>query len=192
MARPRSEDKRNAILAAATKVFADKGLSASTASITNAAGLAEGTLFVYFKGKDELINTLYKEIKQDLADFLFAEYPSKGSLRARTKHFWDMYIDWGVENPDQLTLMHKLKVWEGLEPEVRESGKIRFAQLHTLIEGAIADGLFQNVPMDFLIAVLSVQVETTLQFMRHDAAQADLYKEKGFEIFWNGITTKKT
>jgi len=58
MARPKSEEKRSKLLSVATEVFARNGLSASTASITNAAGMAEGTLFVYFKGKDDLINAL--------------------------------------------------------------------------------------------------------------------------------------
>src|SRR5271154_6886511 len=101
MARPKSEEKRNTLLSVAAEVFARNGLSASTASITNAAGLAEGTLFVYFKGKDELINTLYQEIKQDLASAMLSDFPRKGSVRACTQHVWNRYVEWGVKNPEQ-------------------------------------------------------------------------------------------
>ena len=66
MARPKSEDKRNAILSAATEVFAERGLSAATSAISTAAGVAEVPLFTYFKTKDELINALYREIKLEL------------------------------------------------------------------------------------------------------------------------------
>src|SRR5208282_1032371 len=68
MAKPKSEDKRNAILSAAAQVFAERGLGAPTAAITKAAGIAEGSLFTYFKTKDELINALYRELKLELAD----------------------------------------------------------------------------------------------------------------------------
>jgi AcrR family transcriptional regulator len=51
MARPRSEDKRNAILEAATEVVAEQGVSAPTARIAKRAGVAEGTLFTYFENK---------------------------------------------------------------------------------------------------------------------------------------------
>jgi hypothetical protein len=44
MARPRSEDKRNAILNPATQVIAVDGVSAPTARIAKIAGVAEGTL----------------------------------------------------------------------------------------------------------------------------------------------------
>ena len=64
MARPKSEDKRNAILDAATRVFAERGLAAApTSEISRRAGVADGTLFTYFKTKDDLINALYREIK---------------------------------------------------------------------------------------------------------------------------------
>jgi AcrR family transcriptional regulator len=46
MARPRSEDKRNAILEAATRVIVTQGLSAPTALIAEQAGVANGSLFL--------------------------------------------------------------------------------------------------------------------------------------------------
>src|SRR5258708_5790685 len=68
MAKPKSEDKRNAILSAAIQVFAERGLGAPTAAITSAAGIAEGSLFTYFTTKEELINALYRELKLGWAD----------------------------------------------------------------------------------------------------------------------------
>ena len=49
MAKSKSEDKRNALLSAAVQVFAEPGLAAPTAAIMSAAGIAEGSLFTYFK-----------------------------------------------------------------------------------------------------------------------------------------------
>jgi|SRR5271170_638130 len=190
MARPKSEEKRNKLLSAATEVFAKNGLSASTASITNAAGMAEGTLFIYFKGKDELINALYQDIKQDLGEALLAGYPHKGSIRSRIKHIWKRYIEWGTENPDKVAALQKIKVWEGLRPDVQDAVMARFAEIHSLYESAIKEGTFHKVPHDFVMAMLSAQADTAMQFMRQNPKKADLYMDKGFEIFWNGITRK--
>ena len=64
MARPKSDDKREAILQAATRLFAIRGLSATpTSAISNAAGIAEGTLFTYFSTKTDLCNAAYRRIK---------------------------------------------------------------------------------------------------------------------------------
>ena len=71
MARPKSDDKRQAIIAAAIQVFAENGLSATpTSAISKAAGVAEGTLFTYFSTKNELINALYRSFKVELAELL--------------------------------------------------------------------------------------------------------------------------
>lgn len=57
MARPKSEDKKQALLEAATAAFAQSGIAASTSAIARSAGVAEGTLFRYFATKDELLKS---------------------------------------------------------------------------------------------------------------------------------------
>ena len=101
MARLKSEDKRNFILSAATEVFAERGLAAPTAAITAVAGVAEGTLFTYFRTKDELVNALYREIKLELADAMMSGFPRKASVRHRLQHVWNRYVEWGIANEKQ-------------------------------------------------------------------------------------------
>jgi AcrR family transcriptional regulator len=87
VARPRSDDKRNAILDAATRAIAERGLTAApTSEISKQAGVAEGTLFTYFKTKDDLINALYRESKLELADAIMSGFPRKKSVRTRLRH----------------------------------------------------------------------------------------------------------
>jgi len=190
MARPKSEEKHNRLLSVAAQVFAKNGLSAPTAMITSAAGMAEGTLFIYFKSKDDLINALYKEIKNDLWQALLSDYPHKASVRMQIKHVWNKYIDWGMKNPNGMLVLNKIKVWEGLRSDVRDDVTARFSDIYALIDTAINDGTFQNVPQEFVQAIIAAQAETTMHFMRQHSKNAKHYKEKGFEIFWNGITRK--
>ena len=67
MARPRSEDKRNALMAAATRVIVTQGLSAPTAMIAQEAAVSNGSLFTYFETKADLFNQLYLELKAGYA-----------------------------------------------------------------------------------------------------------------------------
>ena len=84
MARPKSDDKRNAILAAATQVVAEQGVGAPTATIARVAGVAEGTLFTYFATKDELLNRLYLELKLELSQAMRTATPLPGSRHSGT------------------------------------------------------------------------------------------------------------
>ncbi|MBA3995405.1 MAG: hypothetical protein C0469_17950 [Cyanobacteria bacterium DS2.3.42] len=104
------------------------------------------------------------------------------------RHVWNNYVDWGAANPDQLIVMHKIKVWEGLKPEVRDALMERFAELHDLTMNVINEGRNKEIPQDFLIAMFSSQAETTMQFCKLNPSESKLYKDKGFEMFWNGVT----
>jgi TetR/AcrR family transcriptional regulator, fatty acid metabolism regulator protein len=56
------EARRRQILAAAIRIFAEHGFFASrTRDIAAAAGVAEGTIYLYFEGKDDLLLTAFRE-----------------------------------------------------------------------------------------------------------------------------------
>ena len=62
-ARARAEPlpKRDAILRAATDVFAERGFfNAQVADVARAAGVAAGTVYLYFKSKDDLLVSIFE------------------------------------------------------------------------------------------------------------------------------------
>ena len=63
--RPRPEPppgpKREAILRAAIDVFAERGFfNAQVADVARAAGVAAGTVYLYFRGKDDLLLSIFE------------------------------------------------------------------------------------------------------------------------------------
>ncbi len=59
-------DKRDAILRAATQVFARRGFfGAQVADIAREAGVAAGTVYLYFHGKDDLLVSLFERAMTD-------------------------------------------------------------------------------------------------------------------------------
>jgi TetR/AcrR family fatty acid metabolism transcriptional regulator len=59
-ARPPVADKREAILRAATRVFARNGyFNSKVADIARAAGVADGTVYLYFKSKEEILRSIF-------------------------------------------------------------------------------------------------------------------------------------
>jgi AcrR family transcriptional regulator len=126
VARPKSEDKRNGILEAATRLFAERGLTAApTSEISKQASVAEGTLFTYFQTKDDLINALYREIKLELADAMMSDFPRKKKVGTRLRHVWDRWVNWGAANPKQRKVLAQLTVSEALTKESRDAAALR-------------------------------------------------------------------
>jgi len=59
-------DKRVLILDAATRVFAERGFfAAQVADIARRAGIAAGTVYLYFRSKDELLINVFDRTMQD-------------------------------------------------------------------------------------------------------------------------------
>jgi TetR/AcrR family fatty acid metabolism transcriptional regulator len=59
-------DKREAILRAAIKVFAQKGyFNSKVADIAKKAGIADGTVYLYFKSKDEILHSIFDRAMEE-------------------------------------------------------------------------------------------------------------------------------
>ena len=59
-------DKRAAILNAATGVFAEKGFfNSKVADIAKAAGVADGTVYLYFKSKEDILHSIFDRSVED-------------------------------------------------------------------------------------------------------------------------------
>jgi AcrR family transcriptional regulator len=192
VARPKSEDKRNAILDAATRVFAERGLTAApTSEISKHAGVAEGTLFTYFKTKDDLINALYREIKLELADAMMSGFPRKKNVRTRLQHVWESYVNWGVKNPKQRRVLAQLQVSGMLSKESIEAGTAPFVEMQNLIHDAIEQHILRaDLPIELISKMLGASAEATMDLIVSKPAMATKYRGGGFEIYWAGIARK--
>ena len=66
MARPRTADKRRRILDAAVSVFARKGYFAARVSdVAKKAGVADGTIYLYFRNKEDILVRLFDEVMSE-------------------------------------------------------------------------------------------------------------------------------
>jgi AcrR family transcriptional regulator len=190
MARAKSDDKKNAILEAATRVFAERGLSAATAAISTEAGVAEGTLFTYFKTKDDLVNALYREIKSELASAMMEEFPRKRGVRARLLHLWDRYVTWGIANGEKQSVLRRIELWDGLSKESKKVGAGPFAEVKAIVEEGEEQGTLRDLPRRFVVATMGALLEAAIELARDDPKRADVYRVAGFEMFWMGIAGK--
>ena len=61
--------KREAILRAGVKVFAEKGFfNSKVADIAREAGIADGTVYLYFKSKDEILHSIFDRAMEEFID----------------------------------------------------------------------------------------------------------------------------
>jgi AcrR family transcriptional regulator len=187
MARPLSSDKRTAILAAAATLVAASGLGAPTAKIARAAGVAEGTLFTYFRDKDTLLNELFLELKRELLLATSAPQAS-GPPVERVRHFWNRYVEWGVSFPRKRRALRQLAVSQNVTQANKMAGRAMFAEIDHVIEKVLARGCLKGFSMDFVGAIMIALAETTIDSIEREPRRSRALTQAGFHAFWNAIT----
>ncbi len=92
----KKEDKKSLVLDAAKKIFAEKGYhSATIAEIANRAGVAEGTIYTYFKNKEDLLFSItrgqFEQIKKVFPDLYHLKDPLR-KLRRFIRFNFNMFL----------------------------------------------------------------------------------------------------
>jgi AcrR family transcriptional regulator len=187
MARPLSEEKRQAILDSAAALVAGQGTGAATAKIAAGAGVAEGTLFTYFASKDELLNELFLDIEADLAKAMLDGYPTDAEPRMRAKHLWDRYLDWGAANPSRRKALRQLKVSDRISEESKKRGEALFCDTKARLKEDLAAHVDPEQVPFYIGVVLDALFESTLEAIAASPGDHERFKKSGFDVFWKGI-----
>ncbi len=99
--RKRAPNKRERILKAAIKVFAKNGFYATRVSeIAKAAGVADGTIYLYFKNKDDVLVTIFEEGIERLLSILREVAKSEEPFENRIQRIIELQLGLMEEQRD--------------------------------------------------------------------------------------------
>lgn len=181
MARPKSEDKRDALMAAAARVIAAQGLSAPTAVIAREAGVSNGSLFTYFETKADLLNQLYLELKTGMAAASLEGLPAKAPLREQFSRIWSNWMRWAMSNPGKRRALAQLDVCDDITHETAAAAHQAMAEVAGVLERARARGPMRDAQMEFVVAIMNSLADATMDFMISDPVKADEHCRAGFD-----------
>jgi AcrR family transcriptional regulator len=184
MARQRSHDKRNAILEAAVRVFAERGLGAATAVIAKEAGVSNGSLFVYFDTKSTLLNELYVWLKTDMQSAALAGVPRDNAMRAQVRHLWDQWIAWAATYPERRKTLALLQVSREITAESHEAAREGQEDLAALLEKVRVEGPMREVPFAFALTLANAIAEAAMDTIIAQPAEAEARSAAAFEAMW--------
>jgi AcrR family transcriptional regulator len=184
MPRPKSDEKRSAILEAATRIIFAQSLSASTAEIAKEAGVANGSLFTYFETKPDLYNQLYLALKAEMARAAMNGLPEDAELREQVFCVWRNWMEWAVAYPEKRRVLAQLDISDAISQETRSAGHKAMIGIAELLERSRANGPMQKVPKRFAFSIMSSVAEATMDFMTQDAVHARKHCKDGFDALW--------
>src|SRR5262249_19886845 len=91
---------RTQILDGATRVFMERGIDASMADVADSAGVAKGTVYLYFASKAELLAELRDRYLERFAATVGAalEVLAEPTTQVAIEQFAACLFDWSQEN----------------------------------------------------------------------------------------------
>jgi len=142
MSKRKNNEKYYRIIVAATKIFAKKGFYQSKISeIAKEAKVADGTIYIYFENKDDILISLFEEQMKAVIDNMEIQISGIDDPAKRLERFASTHLDLIENNKDMAEI---------IQVELRQSDKFmkeyrneKFIQYLNIIEGQ-KEGIFRK------------------------------------------------
>ena len=141
----RSIDKRTLLLEAAVRVFARKGFHAArVGDVAEEAGVAYGLVYHYFRSKDELLETIFRESWGRLVAVLESLAATDKPARERLRLVGSTILRSWRDDPDLVTVLVREI---GRSPQLQDRiGELRavFVVIRGIVDDGQASGEFRS------------------------------------------------
>ena len=144
MGKKKTSEKYYRIIQAATKIFARKGFyQAKISEIAREAQVADGTIYIYFENKDDILISLFEEQMKVVLDNMVSQISQEDDPAKKLVKFALTHLELIEQNQNMAEI---------IQVEVRQSSKFmkeykneKFAQYLELIRDIIREGQEKGV-----------------------------------------------
>lgn len=181
--------KKQRVLDAALHLFVEQGITeTSTAQIAKTAGVATGTLFHHFPSKQQLIESLYLDLKQQLVNSLLLD----GSIQNQEQAFdvWRKALSWSCDNRLAFSFFTLYYTTPFIEKSFREHAlNSVFDFLMQFIKKQIEADCFVAAPTDFIAMHIQQSLMSAANFLIESKKEKQFEEvaRLSFDMCFNGI-----
>ncbi len=185
------EDKRQAILDAALGLFAEQGFHGTTIpEVARKAGVAAGTIYRYFDGKDAMVNVLYCEWRDRVQAFVLDGFRLDLNPREQFGFYWKRLFAFALEHPKAIAFLDFHHHAPYLDAKSLEKEKRGRATLKPFIEAAQESGVLKGIQPEIIMAItigaliglVKASREGNIKLTPKSIADAE-------EVCWSGISS---
>ena len=189
MPKQKDENKIKEIHRAARKLVTKSGFtSLKMADVAREAGIATGTLYVYYKGKEELINAMFLETKKEISFVLLSGRNSSSTFYNTIKNMWTGYFTFCLENPEKMLFVEEFFYSGNLHEHVIQKGEEYMRPFDDFLSNSRKEGLLKDIDIEIIKAHLNGSIaEIVKMLLKHKRKISQPEIEQCFEMAWNSI-----
>jgi AcrR family transcriptional regulator len=183
----RDETKERGILAATLTEIEAVGLAGlSMEAVARRAGVATGTVYIYFKSKEALIDALYLAAKSELASLVFRDEGLP--VRAAFSRMCAAFLEYLIEHRAEIIFMSQVANSPFLTKKTRAAAALEIRPLREVLERGKRELLLKDLETSFMIAFLQGTLRELATVVAHEPRAN---RAKRFEqiatICWDGL-----
>lgn len=189
-----SEFRRGEILAAARKVFAVSGFNEATMDdIASAAGIAKGTVYLYFSAKKDIYLAALKQGLTELRDRTRTNMNAADGIQARLRAFVRTRIEYAEVNRDFIKIYHSefgnLTNAAAHDSEFQQLYLQQAKELEKVLRSAMDSGEIRRVRSDFAAFIIYDMVRGVMTQRLLEWSTVPLEEDIQLlnDLIWKGI-----
>lgn len=185
-------DKRKDLLAAALRLFAENGFHGTpTSKIAKEAGVANGTLFHYYKTKEDLIVSLYIDVKTRMSEYIEANAEKEKSIRKNFRNQYMQVMLWSLEHRDEFYFIQQFHASPFAALVPKEEIERLTGKGCEQIEKAIKEKAIKKRDVNYIMTLFTSHTYGLNQYLTKtklsEKEQKEVIKDS-FDMFWSMLS----
>ncbi len=187
MPKRKDENKKDRIVKAALTVMLEKGVDGlRMVDVADTAGIATGTIYIYYKDKSLLIQDIYREVNRKVANSMLKNQDNNASFIVSFRLLWRNFLNFCITNPEEHLFLKQQS--PHITPIMETSFNPYYHPIAVLLDRGKSQGLVLPVPTQLLTAQIIGGIQEIAEWHRQGKFTLD---NKGFEyaykMSWNSI-----
>lgn len=189
MMKQKSLEKEEEIYKVVLEITAEVGLAGlKMSSIAQRAGLAHGTVYIYFKNKKDLINNLYKKAKIGASTSIVNKEEIDGNFFEEIRVLWKNYFEYLINNQKETHFLRQCIESPFLEESSLVLSDILNNKLTIFFEKGKKERYIKDLDTALILSVFSGVVnEIVRKINKNELVMNNKLMEDSFDLCWNAI-----
>ena len=189
MPKPKDENKIEQIFQATLRLVAVEGFSGlRMGDVAKGAKIATGTLYIYFKDKQALINAVYLYLKEQMAAQYIVQEDLEKPYKSSFDAIWKKYFFATLNNPEASAFIEQYYRSPYFNKKSKDQAYQSLQPIYDLLERGKKEKLIKNIDSDLLIAQLNGPILDMVKM--HYAGNLEVNTQMvnhAIQMAWDGI-----
>ena len=189
MPKVKDTSKVKAIHEAALKLVIKTGfVGLRMADVAKEAGLATGTLYVYYSSKEALINILFQKTKKEIIGVLINPKNQADTFYNTFRKIWFSYFSFCFENPEKMLFVDQFLHSGYIAKVLIDEMEFMFEPINEVLRTAQRSGLIKHLDVKILMAQMQGSTHEIVKVLtKHKMQLGKVELQCCFDMAWDSI-----